>query len=150
MASFQTEETKNKAKSGENPLLKLIGCRVVRGPDWCWGKQDGGEGHVGTVRKFDSENEVLVIWDNGTAANYRCGAERFDARILESSLCGIYHDLIKCNSCLQDPIYGIRWHCADCLINNCININLCSKCYHEDEHQVKHQFYRLLTPTSER
>ena len=28
------------------------GCRVVRGPDWKWGNQDGGEGHVGTVFFF--------------------------------------------------------------------------------------------------
>ena len=35
-----------------------IGARVVRGPDWKWGKQDGGEGHVGTVRNFESPEEV--------------------------------------------------------------------------------------------
>ena len=43
----------------------------MRGPDWKWGKQDGGEGHVGTVRNFESVEEVVVVWDNGTAANYR-------------------------------------------------------------------------------
>ena len=26
-----------------------VGLRVVRGPNWSWGDQDGGEGHVGTV-----------------------------------------------------------------------------------------------------
>lgn len=26
-----------------------VGIRVVRGPDWKWGNQDDGEGHVGTV-----------------------------------------------------------------------------------------------------
>jgi E3 ubiquitin-protein ligase mind-bomb len=25
------------------------GLRVMRGPDWKWGDQDGGEGHLGTV-----------------------------------------------------------------------------------------------------
>ncbi len=29
---------------------------------WKWGKQDGSEGHVGTLRNFDSAEEV---WDNG-------------------------------------------------------------------------------------
>lgn len=48
-----------------------VGQRVIRGPDWKWGKQDGGEGHVGTVRSFESAEEVVVVWDNGTAANYR-------------------------------------------------------------------------------
>ena len=27
----------------------VLGLRVVRGPDWEWGDQDGGEGFVGTV-----------------------------------------------------------------------------------------------------
>ena len=35
-------------------VVEGIGSRVVRGPDWKWGKQDGGEGHVGTVRNFES------------------------------------------------------------------------------------------------
>ncbi len=28
---------------------ELVGLRVVRGPDWEWDTQDGGEGFVGTV-----------------------------------------------------------------------------------------------------
>ena len=48
-----------------------VGARVIRGADWKWGKQDGGDGHVGTVRNFESAEEVVVVWDNGTAANYR-------------------------------------------------------------------------------
>jgi hypothetical protein len=28
---------------------ELVGLRVVRGPNWKWGTQDGGEGFVGTV-----------------------------------------------------------------------------------------------------
>ena len=47
------------------------------------GKQDGGEGHVGTVRNFESSEEVVVVWDNGTAANYRCSGA-FDLRVLDS------------------------------------------------------------------
>lgn len=66
-----------------------IGYRVVRGPDWKWGKQDGGDGHVGTVRNFENEGEVLVLWDNGIAANYRC-SEQFDVRILDSAPAGIH------------------------------------------------------------
>ncbi len=30
-------------------LISLEGLRVVRGPNWRWGDQDGGEGGVGTV-----------------------------------------------------------------------------------------------------
>ncbi len=42
-------------------LQNSLGTRL----DWKWGKQDGGEGHVGTLRTFDSTEEVLVVWDNG-------------------------------------------------------------------------------------
>ncbi len=48
-------------------MMEGVGARVIRGPDWKWGKQDGGKGHVGTVRSFESP-EVVVVWDNGTAA----------------------------------------------------------------------------------
>lgn len=68
-------------------LMEGVGSRVVRGPDWKWGKQDGGEGHVGTVRNFESPEEVVVVWDNGTAANYRC-AGAYDLRVLDSAPTG--------------------------------------------------------------
>lgn len=70
-------------------ITEGIGYRVVRGPDWKWNKQDGGDGHVGTVRNFESKDEVLVLWDNGTAANYRC-ATHFDVKILDSAPAGGY------------------------------------------------------------
>lgn len=51
--------------------------------------QDGGEGHVGTVRNFESPEEVVVVWDNGTAANYRCSGA-YDLRILDSAPTGVH------------------------------------------------------------
>jgi len=35
--------------------MKVEGLRVVRGPNWKWGDQDGGEGSVGTVVGFKKE-----------------------------------------------------------------------------------------------
>ena len=70
-------------------LLPLVGTRVVRGPDWKWGGQDGGEGHLGTLRRSKSGKEVIVVWDNGTAANYRCH-DNHDLRILDSGPAGSY------------------------------------------------------------
>ena len=67
--------------------MEGVGYRVVRGPDWNWAKQDGGDGHMGTVRSYENANEVLVEWDNGTAANYRCGGP-FDLRVLDSAPAG--------------------------------------------------------------
>lgn len=37
--------------------------------------QDGGEGHVGTVRNFESAEEVVVVWDNGYAFLYTYGRQ---------------------------------------------------------------------------
>ncbi len=35
---------------------ELVGLRVVRGPNWKWDTQDGGEGFVGTVTKISEKN----------------------------------------------------------------------------------------------
>lgn len=124
--------------------MEGVGARVLRGPDWKWGKQDGGEGHVGTVRNFESPEEVVVVWDNGTAANYRCSGA-YDLRILDSAPTGIKHEGTMCDTCRQQPIFGIRWKCAECN-----NYDLCSICYHGDKHHLRHRFYRITTPGSER
>ncbi|MEE6464267.1 hypothetical protein FKM82_006222 [Ascaphus truei] len=125
-------------------MMEGVGARVSRGPDWKWGKQDGGEGHVGTVRSFESPEEVVVVWDNGTAANYRCSGA-YDLRILDSAPTGVKHDGTMCDTCRQQPIIGIRWKCAECT-----NYDLCTVCYHGDKHHLRHRFYRITTPGSER
>lgn len=121
-----------------------VGARVVRGPDWKWGKQDGGEGHVGTVRNFESPEEVVVVWDNGTAANYRC-AGAYDLRMMDTAPTGIKHEGTMCDTCRQQPIFGIRWKCAECP-----NYDLCSVCYHGDKHNLRHRYYRIVVPGGER
>ena len=72
-----------------------VGLRVVRGPDWEWGEQDGGEGYVGTVVEVDeavnveSGRSVVVQWDCGERCRYRCGAEgKYDLRVLDSAPTG--------------------------------------------------------------
>lgn len=57
-----------------------VGMRVVRGMDWKWGQQDGGEGGVGTVVELGRhgspstpDRTVVVQWDHGTRTNYRAG-----------------------------------------------------------------------------
>ncbi|XP_052862143.1 E3 ubiquitin-protein ligase mind-bomb isoform X2 [Anopheles cruzii] len=124
--------------------MEGVGSRVIRGPDWKWGKQDGGEGHVGTVRNFESQEEVVVVWDNGTAANYRC-AGAYDLRILDSAPTGIKHEGTMCDTCRQQPIFGIRWKCVECT-----NYDLCSICYHSDKHHLRHRFHRITTPGGEK
>ena len=72
-----------------------VALRVVRGPDWEWGDQDGGEGHVGTVVEVgepsvsDGGRAVVVQWDCGERRKYRCGLEgKFDLRVLDSAPAG--------------------------------------------------------------
>jgi len=79
------------------------GVRVVRGPGWCWGEQDGGDGHVGTVvkarvgrqhQKTVTQHVVFVRWDNGRIANYRVDGSH-DLRVLNSAPAG-QNDIIFC------------------------------------------------------
>ena len=77
-----------------------IGVRVVRGPDWSWEDQDGGEGSVGTlvgVKEFVPEEEetfpsgttVKVCWDISVLSNYRCGFdEKYDLRVFDNAQAG--------------------------------------------------------------
>lgn len=141
---MEQQNTVTTARIAKLNLMEFVGARVVRGPDWKWGKQDGGEGHVGTVRSFESSEEVVVVWDNGTAANYRCSAA-FDIRLLDSAPTGMKHEGTMCDTCRQQPIYGVRWKCAECT-----NYDLCSVCYHGDKHNLRHRFFRITMPGGER
>ena len=68
-------------------MSPLKGLRVVRGPDWKYGDQDGGEGHAGTIiNSADLDHfgpkTVTVIWDSGVKAQYRSGPEgSYDLRV---------------------------------------------------------------------
>lgn len=70
-----------------------LGLRVVRGPNWKWGDQDGGEGSLGTVVDPGEETAagrgVIVLWDNGNKSNYRCGIDGcYDLKVYDSAPTG--------------------------------------------------------------
>ena len=67
-----------------------VGLRVVRGPNWSWGDQDGGEGYVGTVVEVgQGGGSVVVQWDCGNRQRYRCGEEgKYDLRVFDSAPTG--------------------------------------------------------------
>ncbi|KAH9495559.1 E3 ubiquitin-protein ligase mib1 [Bulinus truncatus] len=121
------------------------GIRVVRGPDWKWGNQDGGEGFVGTVTDIwgpepdkPPEKCVRVVWDNGMKSIYRIGRDSvFDLYVLDNAPCGVIQKDIECNECKVNPIHGICWKCS-----SCFNTYLCSQCYHSDKHEISHKFWR--------
>ncbi|KAH9518533.1 E3 ubiquitin-protein ligase mib2 [Bulinus truncatus] len=77
---------------GKSEIKK--GFRVVRGPDWKWAEQDGGEGHVGTVVKIVQPDvmkalTVEVVWDSGVKNSYRVGADNcFDLLLYDSGPAG--------------------------------------------------------------
>lgn len=53
-----------------------IGMKVVRGKDWDYRDQDGGEGNIGEIT-YDSDGDGLcsVRWSNGHENNYRIGRD---------------------------------------------------------------------------
>lgn len=65
-----------------------IGTRVVRGPDWKWGDQDGpspGEGTI--VSELGSDYWIRVQWDTGAVNSYRMTKDRkYDLTLAQSEL----------------------------------------------------------------
>ena len=85
-----------------------VGLRVVRGPDWKWQDQDGGEGHAGTIVEIGGvckpgegketthppspRGTVILQWDTGVRTNYRVGHQNaYDLRVLDSAPTSINH-----------------------------------------------------------
>ncbi|TMW58661.1 hypothetical protein Poli38472_010220 [Pythium oligandrum] len=57
-----------------------VGCKVIRGPNWKWRDQDGGEGSIGTVEGVSPwsgvEGEGMSVrWPNDSLYTYRWGAD---------------------------------------------------------------------------
>ncbi|XP_033097862.1 E3 ubiquitin-protein ligase MIB2-like [Anneissia japonica] len=125
----------------------MSGLRVVRGPDWRWNAQDGGESHVGTIvfPKDTDElktNTAFVNWDKGLRANYRTGlGNKYDLLVFDSAPLGIKHNGVQCDACNTVPVYGMRWKCTECH-----DYDLCHSCYMSDEHDKNHIFCRHDAP----
>ncbi|XP_049797382.1 E3 ubiquitin-protein ligase MIB2 [Schistocerca nitens] len=128
-----------------------LGVRVVRGPDWCWGEQDGGEGHAGTVVEVgrtgsgtSPEGTVVVQWDAGMRTNYRTGYQgAYDLRVVDNAPAGVRHPNIKCDACFKHGIRGMRWKCVQCY-----DFDICTQCYMADKHDTDHAFERFETNRS--
>lgn len=52
-----------------------VGMKVVRGKDWDWGNQDGGEGSKGTITDIRQSGWVTVKWSETKPDSYRIGNE---------------------------------------------------------------------------
>ncbi|XP_038061238.1 E3 ubiquitin-protein ligase mib1-like [Patiria miniata] len=127
----------------------FIGMRVVRGPDWQGGNEDGGCGCVGTVvpvQDVESKSRIWVRWDSGVLAEYRSGREggQFDLRIYDNAQRGVKHELVDCDGCSERGVVGIRWKCLQC-----DDYDLCHRCYNECRHDQRHPFMRIDEPGDE-
>lgn len=69
------------AQSTEHDVPELtVGCKVIRGPNWKWRDQDGGDGSVGVVEGVSPWSGVdgegmSVRWPNDSLYTYRWGAD---------------------------------------------------------------------------
>ncbi|XP_030843500.1 E3 ubiquitin-protein ligase MIB2 [Strongylocentrotus purpuratus] len=120
--------------------------RVVRSATWTWRNQDGGEGHLGTVVKLKDQDPqepipadwAKIRWDNGNGNNYQVGSNgSYDLALFDNAPAGVIHVGIFCDSCLMNPIAGIRWKCND---QSCPDYDLCTPCYMNDRHDLTHRF----------
>ncbi|XP_018577850.1 nuclear pore complex protein Nup93 [Anoplophora glabripennis] len=125
-------------------MLK-VGVRVVRGPNWSWGNEDGGEGFAGILREINLTNKTAVVqWDNGNQMQCRVGClDKYDIRLLDNAQIGINHKSVICDECNSGHIHGMRYKCM-----NCYDFDLCSLCYHGDKHDLSHSFKRIELPDS--
>ncbi|KAM4872487.1 E3 ubiquitin-protein ligase MIB2 isoform 3-T4 [Thomomys bottae] len=128
-----------------------VGMRVVRGVDWKWGQQDGGEGGVGTVVELGRhgspstpDRTVVVQWDQGTRTNYRAGYQgAHDLLLYDNAQIGIRHPNIICDCCKKHGLRGMRWKCRVCF-----DYDLCTQCYMHSKHDLAHAFERYETAHS--
>ncbi|XP_006885897.1 PREDICTED: E3 ubiquitin-protein ligase MIB2 isoform X2 [Elephantulus edwardii] len=128
-----------------------VGMRVVRGVDWKWGHQDGGEGGVGTVVELGRhgspstpDRTVVVQWDHGTRTNYRAGYQgAHDLLLYDNAQIGVRHPNIICDCCKKHGLRGMRWKCRVCF-----DYDLCTQCYMHNKHDLTHAFERYETAHS--
>jgi len=78
-----------KEREEDDIMSKIsIGTRVVRGPDWKWGDQDGPPPSEGTVvSELGSDCWIRIRWDSGTTNSYRMAKNnRYDLALAPSEL----------------------------------------------------------------
>ncbi|KAL4221756.1 hypothetical protein ACF0H5_020011 [Mactra antiquata] len=122
--------------------MSIEGVRVVRGPDWHNGDDDGGEGYVGTVTQDNKDNTVEVQWDMGNDGCYNTGnGGKCELRVLDSCPAGLKHNDISCDSCSKKSFTGTRWKCQ-----TCEDFDLCNVCYTGYKHVLQHPFLRISVP----
>ncbi|RWS07269.1 E3 ubiquitin-protein ligase MIB2-like protein, partial [Dinothrombium tinctorium] len=97
---ISVEMTKRSSKNAVKIQARgiFVGARVVRGCDWDWGNQDGGEGKIGKVidiRGWDNESRrsvANVMWASGSTNVYRLGHKgKVDLKYVIDASGGYYY-----------------------------------------------------------
>eukprot|EP01028_Stygiella_incarcerata_P013678 TRINITY_DN82_c0_g1_i6.p1 TRINITY_DN82_c0_g1~~TRINITY_DN82_c0_g1_i6.p1 ORF type:complete len:1402 (+),score=342.34 TRINITY_DN82_c0_g1_i6:162-4208(+) len=96
-----------------HPDKLKAGMRVARGPSWKWEKQDGGAGHLGTVKTDQTELWVSVQWDIGGENNYRYGGSGGKMDVVAVSEQRRSVDQPKCLIAGMRVVRGIDWEWGD-------------------------------------
>ncbi|ESO88755.1 hypothetical protein LOTGIDRAFT_125402 [Lottia gigantea] len=127
--------------------MKYVGTRVIRGPDWSGGNEDGGEGSLGTViNAYDSVGKVKVMWDFGGHGIYKAGSDgKHELLLYDNGPTGVIHTSVVCDGKCKDkmPLTGIRWKCRECE-----DFDLCTRCFMDQTHNQNHKFLRQTTPST--
>lgn len=129
-------------------MILRPGIRVVRGPQWSGGDNDGGPGHLGTVvavhERGPGHGKVSVVWDVTGEERMHCAGRnnKYELLIYDNGPAGVYQSA-RCRACHSSCIGGMRWKCAEC-----INYDLCTSCYFSDCHRTSHAFLRYTTEDS--
>ncbi|OAF68340.1 hypothetical protein A3Q56_03926 [Intoshia linei] len=124
-----------------------IGSRVIRRHTCTWDMTNFNANIIGVVNRYgitktrSFHERATVIWDDGSHGIYRAGfAGKYDLLLYDNSTAGILHIGYNCCECNACPIAGMRWKCITCR-----DINLCTSCYMNDGHKVKHNFIRFIS-----
>jgi hypothetical protein len=155
-------------------LAKMVkGMRVVRGPDWKWGNQDGDQPAIGRVQADLTDGWVDVKWENGSSNRYRMGAQgAYDLQLVngQEAVDGAdavrdseneadngepdsrggnrrhVHPSVQCDGCGMHPLIGPRYKCAVCK-----DFDLCESCFNGAVHASEgHPCHRIEKPGASR
>lgn len=152
VVKFVFTEVMGNSASTSNPqdtarIPACLGQRVVRGPEWRWGDQDGGCGHVGTVVAVDQPPIkdaaaslcVWVVWDLGVVGHYQASRTgHCDLRLFDNGPTGVTFPGTTCGACGGRDVVGTLWQCCACA-----DCHLCHSCYMAGSHSTEHAFKRF-------
>ncbi|CAC5385240.1 MIB [Mytilus coruscus] len=119
------------------------GLRVIRSRSWIPPEDyihDKEDREIGTITNV-AKGGVKVQWDSLDGIDTCVKGEngQFNLLLFDNAQIGVMHSHVQCDGCGENPLRGIRWKCR-----NCINYNLCTRCYMEDEHDSNgHKFKRI-------